>query len=638
MASDTKEKEMAAEASEKVGVYICHCGGNISDHVDVQLLKENVQKIPGVCSAHTNMFMCSDPGQELIQQDIKSGKINRVVVASCAPSLHELTFRNAIKRADMNPFLYEHANIREQVSWVHHGEKATDKATRLVAAAIAKTKKQEPLEPIRVEAKQHALVVGGGVAGLRAAIDLSRRGIEVALVEKSPFLGGRTANLAKLVPTGEQAGDLILQMTAEVLRDSRITVYTCTEIINSEGYVGNFKITLKRRPPASTDDLDKLDRLVKGQPNGHAFVPFAGVCAATVPEKDEAFTLNTGAILFATGFTPYTPAAGEYGFQDSPEVITMPDLIRHMAENPTVGGRLTIDGRKIGRVALIHCVGSRQIPGLHEADAEGHLNEYCSRTCCSATLQAASEIREKYPETRVFEYYRDIRTYGRGQEEFYERASKNGVIFFRFEPEAPPVVERTTGSKHPLKISVNDTLTFGETLEAEVDLVVLSVGMLPSDISDLVEMMKLPVGVDRFLQEVHPKLRPVELANAGILLAGTCQAPMDINEACSGAQAASAKVSILLTKGFVELDPFVAEVDLDRCTGAGACEAACPIEGAIQLVEMQIENQSVKRGHVNAALCTGCGTCVAACPDNAIDVKGWKLEQYEAMVDAIVAA
>ena len=630
------EKDETGE--QKVGVYICHCGGNISDHVDVQQLKENVKKIPGVSTAHTNMFMCSDPGQELIQQDIKSGKINRVVVASCAPSLHELTFRGAIKRADMNPYLYEHANIREQVSWVHDGDKATAKATGLVAAAIAKTKKQEALEPIRVDAKRHALVLGGGIAGLRAAIDLSRRGIEVVLVEKSPFLGGRTANLDKLVPTGEKAGDLIRYLAEKVIEDPNIAVLTCAEVVRSEGYVGNFTITVKRRPPRDDEALKKLELAASRQAAVGDFIPFAGIFAGPIPEAAEEIKLETGAIVFATGFTPYVPVKGEYGFKENPEVITLPDLIRTMAESPSGGTKLQIGGRKIERVALIHCVGSRQIPGLHEADAEGNLNEYCSRTCCSATLQAASEIRERYPETNVFEYYRDIRTYGRGQEEYYERASKNGVIFFRFEPEEPPVIERTQSAKHPLVVKAKDTLTFGEEVEAEVDLVVLAVGMQSSNISDLVEMMKLPVGADRFLLEVHPKLRPVELANTGVLLAGTCQAPMDVSEACNAAQAASAKASILLTKGFVELDPFVANVDLDRCTGRGACQEACPIEGAIQVVEMQVEGQTVKRGQVNAALCTGCGTCVAVCPDNAIDVKGWELEQYEAMVDAIVAA
>ena len=243
------DKEQIDE--KKVGVYICHCGGNISDHVDVGQLAERVKHLPGVTVTHTNMFMCSDPGQELIQQDIKSGKINRVVVASCAPSLHELTFRSAIKRADMNPYLYEHANIREQVSWVHDGQKATDKATALVSAAISKSKHLAPLQPIRVDAVNHATVIGGGVAGLRAALDLSRRGIAVALVEKSPFLGGQTSGLDTLYPNGEKAGELIKYLANAVCSDARIKIFTCAEVIKSEGYVGNFKITVKRSPPTS---------------------------------------------------------------------------------------------------------------------------------------------------------------------------------------------------------------------------------------------------------------------------------------------------------------------------------------------------------------------------------------------------
>jgi heterodisulfide reductase subunit A len=635
MSSEMKKEEK----EKKVGVYICHCGGNISDHVDVKKLAENIQDLPGVTVSHTNMFMCSDPGQELIQEDIKNGTVNRVVVASCAPSLHELTFRSAIKRADMNPYLYEHANIREQVSWVHHGEQATEKATALVAAAIAKSQNLEPLDPIRVDAKNHATVIGGGIAGLRAALDLSRRGIEVALVEKSPYLGGQAAKLDTLVPTGEKAGDLIEQLANAVLKDTQIAVYTCSEVVQSKGYVGNFKVIVKQHPPS--DKVTELEKQKAAMNNPHSmgyFIPFSGFYPKGEPIVSRDLDLDTGVIIFATGFKTYIPREGEYGYGSNTEVITLPQLIQWMSEEKTSGPVLKINGRNIRRVAFIHCVGSRQIPGIHEPDETGYLNEYCSRTCCSATLQAANEIREMHPKTHVFEYYRDIRTYGRGHEDYYDRASNNHVIFFRFEPDNQPLVERTEGSSYPLRIKVTDTLTLGEEITAEVDLVVLAVGMEPSGISDLVEMMKLPVGADHFLQEVHPKLRPVELANTGMLLAGTCQAPMDIGEACSAAQAASVKSAALLSKGYVELDPFVAEVNPDKCVGSAACVEACPIEGTITLIETEIEGERVKRAEVNPALCTGCGICVAVCKDNAIDVKGWSLKQYEKMVDAIVAA
>jgi heterodisulfide reductase subunit A len=634
MLSETKKEEK----EKKVGVYICHCGGNISDHIDVKKLAENVQNLPGVTVSHTNMFMCSDPGQELIQEDIKNGTVNRVVVASCAPSLHELTFRSAIRRADMNPYLYEHANIREQVSWVHHGEQATNKAIALVAAAIAKAQDLEPLEPIRVDAKNHATVIGGGIAGLRAALDLSRRGIKVALVEKSTCLGGQAAKLDTLVPTGEKAGDLIKQLATAVLKDTQITVYTCSEIVHSKGYVGNFKIIVKQSPPEKVTELEKQQTETNNPQDMGYFIPFSGFYPKGEPVVSRELALDTGIIIFATGFKTYIPREGEFGYGFNPEVITLPQLIQWMAEEKTSGPILKINGRSIRRVAFIHCVGSRQIPGIHKPDESGYLNEYCSRTCCSATLQAANEIKEMYPKTHVFEYYRDIRTYGRGHENYYDRASSNHVIFFRFEAENPPRVERTDGTAYPLKIKVKDTLTLGEEISAEVDLVVLAVGMEPSGISDLIEMMKLPVGVDRFLQEVHPKLRPVELANTGMLLAGTCQAPMDIGEACSAAQAASVKSAALLSKGYVELDPFVAEVNPDNCVGSGACVEVCPIEGTLSLIEMQMEGETVNRAQVNPALCTGCGICVAVCQNNAIDVKGWSLKQYENMVDAIVAA
>jgi heterodisulfide reductase subunit A len=636
MANTRKEREMEPEG--KIGVYVCQCGGNISDHVDVEKVCERAGKISGVVVARENMFMCSDPGQELIIEDLKSGAVDRVVVASCAPDLHELTFRNAVSRAGMNPYIYEHANIREQVSWVHHGEAATDKAIRLVAAATAKAKQLQPLEPIRVEAKKHAVVIGGGISGMKAAKDLAACGIGVSLLERSPFLGGRTAQLDRLAPTGEKASDLITELTREVLNDPAIAVYTNARVTDSEGYVGSFKLRFQRRPPDSQEDLDKIKEMVESGKEFGEFIPLVGICPEEMPEKIEEYTIETGVILLATGFKPYSPRKGEYGFGEFEEVVTLPEFIKGMAKSRRKGELLEINGRKIKSVAIIHCVGSRQIPGIHEEDETGHLNEYCSRTCCTATLQAANAVRETYPGTRVFDFYRDIRTYGRGQEELYERASKNRVLFLRYEPAEAPIVGRSNGSNgYPLLIKVNDTLTFGEEVEVPVDLVVLAVGMEPNNVSNLVEMMKLPVGADRFLQEVHPKLRPVELSVAGILLAGTCQSPMDTGEACNGASSAAAKASTLLGRGYVELDPFVAEVDLTKCTGLGACVEACLREEALSLVEMEVDGEKIRRAEVNPALCNGCGACVAVCPENAINIQGWTLKQYEAMVDMIVA-
>jgi heterodisulfide reductase subunit A len=405
-----------------------------------------------------------------------------------------------------------------------------------------------------------------------------------------------------------------------------------------EGYIGNFKLQVVQRSPESTEDLSNL-RTVQQAGNGPgSFTPFVGVLPAPVPETAADLAIDTGVIVLATGFTPYRPRTGEYGFGEFEEVVTLPQFLRMLAENEASGKFLEVNGRTIRNVAMIHCVGSRQIPGIHEEDENGRLNEYCSRTCCSATLHAANQVRSRYPGTHVFEFYRDIRAYGRGQEELYTEAARNKVLFLRFEADSPPVV---TGNPRQgpasLRVKVNDTLTFGEEIEVPADLVVLSIGMEPADVTDLVDMMKLPVGADQFLLEVHPKLRPVELSVAGILLAGTCQAPRDAGEASAAASAAAVKASALLARGYVELDPFVAEVDLDKCQGSGACVEACLREGALSLVELDVGGQKVKRAQVTPALCLGCGACVAVCPENAIEVKGWTLKQYEAMVDMIVA-
>lgn len=633
--ADKDKVDTEQSSGKKVGVYICHCGGNISDHVDVAQLAECLGGDETVAVAKTNMFMCSDPGQEEIMQDIKDGKIDRVVVASCAPSLHEETFRAAIKRAGLNPYMYEHANIREQVSWVHHGEKATDKAENLIRAACAKTFEMKPLNPIRVDSHAHAVIIGGGISGMRAALDLSDKAIEVVIIEKTPFLGGNLARLDRLSPTGDDPKDIVIHLAKEIGERENIIVMTETEVVEAKGYVGNFQV-LARTAPFSKDKGDSpFDSFSKSQPGD--WVAFCGFLP-NPPVKETAETeIETGAIVMATGFSDYTPKPGEYGYSRFGEVVTLPRFKRILAQNPETGKTLMADGKPVHRIAFIHCVGSRQIPGIHEEDEEGNLNEYCSRTCCASVLYSACQVRERFPGTKVFDFYRDIRTYGRGQEELYERAAENGVIFFRFEAEDPPEVlendtPRARGNPDtPLTIRMKDTLTFRETLEVDVDLVVLATGMEAADIRDLSDMMKLPRGADGFLQEVHPKLRPVEVATAGIFLAGTCQAPMDAGEAAACAQASASKASSVLTKGYVELDPFVAEVDQEACKGAGHCVSACPVEGAVVLEE----GENGKKAVVTPALCTGCGVCVAVCPENAIDVNGWTLRQYEAMVDAI---
>ncbi|MBT3806633.1 MAG: CoB--CoM heterodisulfide reductase iron-sulfur subunit A family protein [Desulfobacula sp.] len=594
-----------SERNQNIGVYICYCGGNISDHVDVEEVRNRVEKMPGVAVARTEMFMCSDPGQEMIIEDLKSGKIDRVVVASCAPSLHETTFRDAIKRAGSNPFIYEHANIREQVSWVHHGDTATDKASILIASATAKAKLLKPLEPIRVEARKHTTIIGGGVAGIKTALDIAQKGIEVTLIEKSPVLGGQLNNLDRLAPFGEKASDILQELLDQILNHKGITIHTDCKIEDVTGYVGNFSLDIVTKP-----DNNNINKKI---------------------------TIDTGAIVMATGSVSYTPFDGEYGFGRHKEVITLKDLIHILKENKSSGTALEVNGKRIKNMVMIHCVGSRQIPGIHHPKENGQLNEYCSRTCCAAMLNASNQIRANFPETGIYEMYRDIRTYGRGQEELYNQASKNKVVFMRYDADAQPEITLGSSSDYPLLVKIKDSLTFNEQMEVPADLVVLATGIEPDDVSDLASMMKLPIGTDKFLLEVHPKLRPVEFPITGVFLAGTCQAPMDVGEACNAAGAAAVKASALLSKNYIELDPFVAQVDTDRCQGHGACVEACLKEGALELIEVNIEGKIHKKAQITAAMCLGCGACAAVCPEKAIDINGWALKQYEDMVDAIVS-
>ena len=286
-------------------------------------------------------------------------------------------------------------------------------------------------------------------------------------------------------------------------------------------------------------------------------------------------------------------------------------------------------------MGFIHCVGSRQVEGVHEPGSNGRINEHCSRVCCTATLHAVCELRAKFPEVAAYEFYQDIRAYGRGHEEYYERASKAEVIFFRYDGAQPPKVTETDGEDFPVAISCIDSLTWGEEVEVGVDMVVLAVGMNPAAVGGLATSLKLPVSADGFLQEVHPKLRPVELAVKGVLLAGACQAPKDTTESCASASAAAGKACGLLAGGMVELDPFVAHVDALRCIGDAACLEECPAPGAITMEEYE---DGTRKAVVNAAICGGCGACVAVCPTRAIDLSGWSLDAYEAMVDALLAS
>ena len=355
----------------------------------------------------------------------------------------------------------------------------------------------------------------------------------------------------------------------------------------------------------------------------------------TLKNDPKTFDLQVGAIVVATGFNPYEPRQGEFGYGEVPQVVTLPQFVRYIA----LGNghtELIWKGDPIRNLAIIHCVGSRHIDGIDEPQEDDQVNDYCSRVCCTASLHMAAELREHFPEVNVFNLYEDIRTYGRGHEEIYRDSLEKMVRFLRFHGnDRPNVVAAPTGDDYPVLIKIRDHLTWGEELEVPVDLVVLAVGFMPRDVGDLIEKLKISRGADRFLAEVHPKLRPVETAVPGVIIAGTAQGPMNIQETVAAASAAASKVSTLLAAGEVRLEPFVANVNLEKCDGTGACVEVCEYEDAIAVETMMMDRKEVKRAVVIPANCSGCGNCVSACPNRAVDVQGWTLAQYEAMVDAI---
>ncbi|MFL7838222.1 MAG: CoB--CoM heterodisulfide reductase iron-sulfur subunit A family protein [Candidatus Promineifilaceae bacterium] len=660
------KKNDSSKEEIRIGVYTCKCGGNIGDVVRCDAVAKALENQENVVVSRIDMSMCSDAGQAMIEEDIKEKGVNRVVIGACAPSLHEQTFRGTVARAGLNPYFYQHVGLREQDSWVHHNDPdgATEKAVRLMAAGIAKSRLLEPLEPIRLEAKRHALVIGGGIAGLRASWDIARRGLSVTLLEKTPFLGGRMAQLESIFPTDTSAREELDVLIQAVTTHPNITIYTGAELVKMQGYVGDFQATIRQQSRGISSDIaeEAMAACTVEVPNefDHGLTRRKAIyrayegCYPPSPAVDwdnyvdgcveldgqmlhlsnepRYFEVNVGAVVVATGFTPYEPHQGEYGYGVYPQVMTLPKFIRLLALNEGKEA-LSWDGCPVRNVAFVHCVGSRQLDGINEPQADGRVNNYCSRVCCTATLHVANELRRQFPDINIYDVYEDIRTYGRGHEQIYIEASKNMVRFLRFHDDELPVVD-TQDSE--IIMRVKDYLTWGEEIELPVDLVVLAVGMMPAPIEDIIKLLKISPGSDRFLAEVHPKLRPVETAVPGVVLAGTAQGPMNIQESCAAASAAAAKVAVLLSAGQVELEPFVARVDPERCNGSGQCVLVCEYEDAITLQTVSQNGSTMQKAVVTPANCAGCGSCVSACPNQAIDLQGWTVEQYDAMIDALL--
>ena len=571
-------------SDRRIGVYICHCGGNISDYVDVERVREAVSGEPGVVVAKTAMFTCSDATQQEMVQDIREQNLDGLVVASCSPKLHLFTFRNAAKRAGLNPYQYTQINVREQCSWTHTDDRegATKKAVSLIRAGIARTGLTEPLEPIKIDTVPQTLVVGGGVAGLRAAIGLADIGISVFLVEKSPDVGGWVSKLGKMYPHDKNGRQLIAKLVEEVKKRENITLFTSAELVEKSGNIGNFNVKIR----------------VGGQ--------------------EDQITANVGSIIIATGFDTYQPGEGEYGYGVD-GVVTLPEF-RELLEGSS--GVPVRSGKEIRDIVYIYCVGSRQQP-----DQESP-NLYCSRYCCNAAVHSSILASEKNPKSHQYHLFRDMRTYGR-YELLYGQSRDKGSTYLRFAEDDLPAVEKCSDGK--VKVTVKDLLTFGEEVEIRADVVVLVTGMVPRKNQGLIDVLKLPVGRDRFFNEIHPKLRPVETVVDGVFICGACQGPKNSSESVASALSAVTQSASMLKKGYVELEPLMASVNPELCEWCDLCENTCPYS-AIE----KIEDQGKKVAAINKTGCKGCGGCVPVCPRDAIDLKGYTDAQMRAMIDGLI--
>ena len=570
---------------ERIGVYICHCGGNISDYVDVAEAQRLMQDEDGVLLAKHVMFACSDATQTEMVNDIKEHNLDAIVVASCSPKLHTHTFRGVADRAGLNKYNYIQVNIREQCSWPHSDKPldATHKAIGLIRAGIKKARLSEALETSEIKANEAYLVVGAGVAGMKAAIELARSGNHVYLIEKEAQMGGQLLELGNVFPTGQKGTELIDRLKNQIKSDSRITVFTETEVEKVNGSIGNFTAELN--------------------------VGIGG--------KIEKMSVSVGSILVTTGYEHYVPKDNEFGYGLSDRIITLPELKKRMTES---GGIITHNGKPIRSLAFIYCVGSRQSKGE---------NKYCSRTCCMSTTHTAIMLKEKNKNLKILHLYRDIRTYGK-METLYEKASKQGDIFLKYEEKEPPVVNV---ENNKVNIKIKDYLTMKTEIDFQPDLLVLVTGAVPrSNSSDISSKFKIPVGADKFFNEIHPKLKPVETVINGVLIGGSCQGPKNISESVQSSLSAVSKMLSLIKDNKIQLDPVIAQVNADACVWCGKCAEVCEFDAVTQ-----VEYNGKQIAQINKATCKGCGICTPVCPYDALDVKMYSNGEIESMIDGFMS-
>jgi heterodisulfide reductase subunit A2 len=640
----------------RIGVYICHCGGNISDYVDVEELGKMFHEEDGVVISKDVMFACADSNQKAMVNDIKEYQLDAIVVASCSPKLHLHTFKNVATRGGLNPTNYVQVNIREQCSWPHSDKprEATVKAAGLIRAGINRVSYSESLDNIEISVKKSVLIVGAGVSGMKAAIELSEQGNEVYLVEKDYFVGGRIAQNGKLFMSGQHGKEIVADLYAEIKKHNNITLFTGATIEKVSGSLGNFHIDVKVKPryikskadrqmvnkvmedcPVLVADefnfgLSKRKAIYKNYPDALPDVPvvdmealkneteFISKHAAILNPNDQAeiLSLIAGSVLVTTGFDSYQPAVGEFGYKNFDNVLTLPEFNRLIELCPD---KLIFNNKPIKKIAFIYCVGNRQVKGEHK---------YCSRQCCTSTIYTSLQLKEKYKNITSFHLYRDIRTYGK-QEILYEKSSKQGDLYLRFDEKEPPVVEQAGKS---LILKIKDYLTAKKELEVEADMVVLVTGMMAREDSQRIsEHFKIPIGNDKFFNEIHPKLKPVETVIKGVYIAGACQGPKNISESVQSSLSAGAKINALLKSGTVSIDPVIARVNNDACTWCGKCAEVCDYTAIKEIMEGEKHIASV-----NVAVCAGCGICAPVCPVNAIEIAQYTDLEIESMIDGFM--
>jgi heterodisulfide reductase subunit A len=656
----------------RVGVYVCHCGLNIAGVVDVEKVAEYAKTLPGVVVTKHYTYMCSEPGQRMIQDDIKAKKLDRIVIATCSPRMHEETFRRAVAEAGLNPYLTEIVNLREQVSWAHIHEpgKATEKAKALVRMGVARARLLEPLEKRRVSVEKSVLVVGGGIAGIQASLDLANAGFPVYLVEKAPSIGGRMAQLDKTFPTLDCSACILTPKMVDVANHPNITMLTNAEVTDVKGFVGNYEASILKQPryvdekrcvgcelctkvcPVKVPDKfneNLAEKRAISIYSAHAVPKIAtinpdhclrlkydkGVCgkcqeaceakAINFEQQPETIQVKVGGVVLAVGSEVFNALEmAELGYGRFKNVVSNIEFERISDASGPTGGKILSpkDGKTPKTIAFIQCVGSR----------DKRFHEYCCRVGCMVTLKQAILAREKIHENvRIYVCYIDVRAFGKGYDEFYRRARDMDIDFVAGLPS-----EIHATSDGSLYFDVYDKGT-NKLLQIRADLVVLGTGLVPNkNLADVSALFHASRSADGFLLEAHPKLKPLESAMAGVFLAGACQGPKDIPDTVAQASGAAAKAMDLLSQGEIELEPLKAIVDEELCSGCKICVSICPFL-AIEMKTDIVDGKERPRAEVIEAVCQGCGLCGSACPTGAIKIQQYNNKQVMTQVEAALA-